>query len=70
MSDAEKKDEGHFKVVELATVTDETLEECLNHWTKQGFTLDAIHFAMRESSRRPTMAFVVFLRPEPSSPAS
>ena len=56
--------EGRYKVVELSTVTDETLEEALNEWTSKGYTLDAIHFAMRESSRRPTMAFLVFVRPE------
>lgn len=56
--------EGRYKVVELSTVTDETLEDALNTWTAKGFTLDAIHFAMRESSRRPTMAFLVFVRPE------
>ncbi len=65
MSEGEAAGEaGPFKVVELSTVTDESLEECLNHWSKLGYTLDAIHFAMRESSRRPTMAFVVFVRPK------
>lgn len=51
-----------YKVVELSTVTDEAIEETLNTWTKQGWILDGIHFAMRESSRRPSMAFVVFSR--------
>ena len=52
------------KVVELSMVTDETLEEALNHWTDQGWKLDAIHFAMREGSRRPSMAFIVFVEDE------
>jgi hypothetical protein len=52
-----------YKVVELATVTDESLEEVLNQWTADGWHLEGIHFAMRESSRRPAMAFVVFTRP-------
>lgn len=51
-----------YKVVELSTVTDEAIEETLNTWTKQGWVLDGIHFAMRESSRRPSMAFIVFSR--------
>ena len=51
-----------YKVVEVATVTDENLEEVLNEWTSQGFTLEGLHFAMRESSKRPAMAFVVFAR--------
>ena len=59
-----------YKVVELSTVTDESLEDVLNEWTDRGFTLDGVHFAMRESSRRPAMAFVVFTRHEPSAKGS
>ena len=56
-----------YKVVELGTVTDESLEETLNQWTAEGWSLDGIHFAMRESSKRPAMAFVVFdLRHRPA----
>ena len=51
-----------YKVVELSTVTDEAIEDTLNEWTAQGWTLDGIQFAMRESSKRPAMAFVVFTR--------
>ncbi|MCB9654527.1 MAG: DUF4177 domain-containing protein [Deltaproteobacteria bacterium] len=49
-------------MVELSTVTDETLEETLNEWTLKGWILEGLHFAMRESSRRPSMAFVLFTR--------
>ena len=51
-----------YKVVELAVVTDETLEDALNTWTAQGWQLDGIQFAMREGSKRPAMAFVLFVR--------
>ena len=51
-----------YKVVELSTVTDDSLEAALNEWTGQGWTLEGIHFAMRESSKRPAMAFIVFTR--------
>ena len=51
-----------YKFVELSTVTDETLEEVVNAWVRKGWALDAIHFAMRDSSRRPAMAFVAFVR--------
>lgn len=51
-----------YKVVELATVTDLEIEEVLNQYTSEGWRLDGIHFAMRESQRRPSMAFVVFTR--------
>ncbi|HER63410.1 MAG TPA: DUF4177 domain-containing protein [Desulfobacteraceae bacterium] len=53
-----------YKVVELSVVTDETLEETLNAWSAQGWRLDGIQFAMREASRRPAMAFVLFVREE------
>ena len=51
-----------YKVVETGTVTDEDLEAILNEWTDKGWTLENIQFAMRESSKRPSMAFVVFTR--------
>lgn len=54
-----------YKVVELATVTDETIEETLNQWTAEGWHFNGMQFAMRESSRRPAMAFVVFIREQP-----
>ena len=49
-----------YKVVELSDVTDESIEEALNEWTSQGWVLDTMHFAMRESSKRPSMAFLSF----------
>jgi len=51
-----------YKVVESSDVSDEELERILNDWTARGWRLDTIQFAMRESSRRPAMAFVVFIR--------
>ena len=51
-----------YKVVELSTVSDEEIEKLLNDWTAQGWHFDAIHFAMRESSKRPAMAFIAFTR--------
>lgn len=51
-----------YKVVELSQVTDEEIERILNHWTAEGWTFDNVQFAMRESSRRPAMAFLSFTR--------
>ncbi len=51
-----------YKVVEVGTVTDQEIESTLNEWTARGWTFDVLQFAMRESSRRPSMAFVVFTR--------
>ena len=51
-----------YKVVELGTVTEETIEETLNAWSAKGWSFESLQFAMRESSRRPSMAFVLFTR--------
>ena len=56
-----------YKVVEASQVDDQSLEEILNTWTAQGWQLEGIHFAMREASRRPAMAFVTFTRDDTSS---
>jgi len=60
----ENQSEQIYKVVELSTVTDETLELVLNHWSANGWRLETIQFAMREASRRPAMAFVIFTATE------
>jgi len=61
-----------YKVVETSAVTEEELERILNEWTARGWQLDGVQFAMREASRRPSMAFVTFTRddgdPEPGTP--
>jgi hypothetical protein len=51
-----------WKVVETSSVTDENLEAIVNDWTQQGWTFEGMQFAMRESSKRPAMAFVLFTR--------
>ncbi|MEA5115381.1 MAG: DUF4177 domain-containing protein [Geobacteraceae bacterium] len=51
-----------YKVVEVSTVSEDILEEVLNEWTAKGWRYDGMQFAMRESSRRPSMAFVLFTR--------
>jgi hypothetical protein len=53
-----------YKVVEVTTVAEDTLEKVLNEWTCLGWRFDSLQFAMRESSRRPAMAFVIFSREE------
>jgi hypothetical protein len=51
-----------YKVVEISTVTEDIIEETLNEWTARGWRFDGMQFAMREASRRPSMAFVIFTR--------
>lgn len=53
-----------YKVVELSNVSDEEIEKILNEWTAQGWRFESMHFAMRESSKRPSMAFLAFTREE------
>jgi len=52
----------HYKVVEISNVTDEEIEKVLNTWSDEGWDFDSIQFAMRESSKRPSMAFITFTR--------
>jgi hypothetical protein len=54
-----------WKVVELSSVSDVEIEQVLNEWTRKGFALDNIQFAMRDSSKRPSMAFISFTKDEP-----
>ena len=51
-----------YKVVELSVVTDESLEDVLNQRTAEGWHFDSIQFVVREASKRPSMAFVLFTR--------
>jgi hypothetical protein len=53
-----------YKVVEISTVTDDEIEKTLNQWTAEGWQYDTMQFAMRDSSKRPSMAFVTFTRDE------
>ncbi|MDP2690175.1 MAG: DUF4177 domain-containing protein [Deltaproteobacteria bacterium] len=54
-----------YKVVELSTVTDEEMEAAINARVRDGWSFDGVHFAMREASKRPAMAFIMFTREEP-----
>lgn len=51
-----------YRVVELSNVDEGALEATVNEWVAQGWTFDGVQFAMRESSKRPAMAFVFFTR--------
>ena len=56
--------ETRYKVVETSSVTDQELERIVNETVTLGWTLDGIQFAMREASKRPAMAFLMFTRAE------
>jgi hypothetical protein len=52
----------NYKVVETSTVTDEEIERILNEWTARGYVFESIQFVTSVSSKRPTMAFIFFIR--------
>ena len=51
-----------YKVVEIGSVTEDAIEKTLNNWSSKGWNFDGLQFAMRESSKRPAMAFALFTR--------
>ena len=51
-----------YKVVELSSVDEHSMERTLNEWVPMGWKFDGVQFAMRESSKRPSMAFMFFTR--------
>ena len=53
-----------YKVIETSEVTGERLEEILNKWTEQGWRYDGMQFVVKESARRPSMAFILFVKPD------
>lgn len=56
---AEKEE---YKVVETSDVTDEALEQVLNEWVAKGWRFESMQFVVRDASRRPSMAFILFTR--------
>ncbi len=51
-----------YKVIETSQVTEDSLEEILNRWTAEGWKYDGMQFVVKESARRPSMAFILFVR--------
>ncbi|MCB9539044.1 MAG: DUF4177 domain-containing protein [Myxococcales bacterium] len=52
-----------YKYVETSLVTDDELTRLVNHWCGEGWRYEGAQFAMREASKRPAMAFLLFTRP-------
>ena len=51
-----------YKIVETSTVTDIELERIVNEWVGAGWAFEGFQFVLREASKRPSMAFVMFTR--------
>ena len=64
-----ESDSVEFKVVETSVVTDEELERLINQAVAAGWAFDGMQFAMREGSKRPSMAFLMFTRPRGAAPS-
>lgn len=64
-AEPEQPRELHYKVVEISSVDEHSIERTLNEWVPRGWKFDGVQFAMRESSKRPSMAFIFFTREGP-----
>jgi hypothetical protein len=56
-----------YKVVEISDVTDAAIEEVLNRWNDKGYRVESVHFVTQPGSRRPSMAFLFFVRCGPEA---
>jgi hypothetical protein len=53
-----------YHVVETTDVTAEGLEQLLNQGAQKGWRFDGMHFVVKETARRPSMAFLLFVTEE------
>ncbi len=51
-----------YRVEELSDVNDRTIEEALNRAARDGCRFDSVQFVTQPGNRRPTMAFLFFIR--------
>ena len=51
-----------YKVVEVSPVGEEALERALNERVREGWSIESVHFVMRDGSHRPSMAYLFFVR--------
>ena len=59
-----------WRVVELTIVTDQEIQQVLNREAREGWRFESIHFSVWEGSKRPAMAFLMFVRPRHEGDAS
>lgn len=53
---------GAYRVVEVSPVSGEAIERALNDVAGEGWAFESMHFAMREGSHRPALAYLFFVR--------
>ncbi len=56
-----------YRVIETSDVTAESLETILNEWTQKGWRFDGMQFVVKESARRPSLAFILFVKEDEES---
>jgi hypothetical protein len=61
-----RRGDGTYRVVEVAPVAGETLEQALNERAVEGWAFESIHFVTREGSHRPALAYLFFVRRPPA----
>jgi hypothetical protein len=59
-----------YRVVEVSPVAEDTLERALNERAAEGWSVESVHFVMREGSHRPALAYLFFVRGRPPARAS
>ncbi len=59
-----------YKVVEVSPVGEDTLERALNDRAAEGWSVESVHFVMREGSHRPALAYLFFVRGRPPARAA
>ncbi len=59
-----------YRVIETSDVTAESLEIILNEWTQKGWRFDGMQFVVKESARRPSLAFILFVKEDEESDSS
>ena len=56
------------QVRECSVVTEENLTVIINEMISGGYEFDGVHFAIRDNSKRPSMAFLTVYREESENP--
>ncbi len=59
-----------YKVVEISPVGEDTLERALNERAAEGWSVESVHFVMRDGSHRPALAYLFFVRGRPPQRAA
>ncbi len=59
-----------YRVIEVSPVGEETLERALNERAAEGWSVESVHFVMRDGSHRPALAYLFFVRGRPPARAN